>query len=85
MGQGLLHVRRLKGGTDSTHPLRGPELRALRRLQRENAGDAGGSYVFCSERKGPLTASTVRKLVARAGMVIRLLSFRPYGTVNSLA
>jgi type 1 fimbriae regulatory protein FimE len=35
LGQGLLHVRRLKGGTDSTHPLRGPELRALRRLQRD--------------------------------------------------
>lgn len=64
LGQGLLHVRRLKGGTDSTHPLRGPELRALRRLQRDYAGSP---YVFCSERKGPLTASTVRKLVARAG------------------
>jgi type 1 fimbriae regulatory protein FimE len=62
--QGLLYVRRLKGGTDSTHPLRGPELRALRRLQRDYAGNP---YIFCSERKGPLTASTVRKLVARAG------------------
>ena len=33
--QGQLHVVRLKGGIDSTHPLRGPELRALKRLQRE--------------------------------------------------
>ena len=32
---GLLHVRRLKNGTDSTHPLRGPEIRALRRLRRD--------------------------------------------------
>jgi type 1 fimbriae regulatory protein FimB/type 1 fimbriae regulatory protein FimE len=62
--QGLLHVARLKNGTASTHPLRGPEIRALRRLERE-AG--GGAYVFTTERGGPLTTSTVRKLVARAG------------------
>jgi len=30
--QGLLHVSRLKNGVTSTHPLRGPELRALRKL-----------------------------------------------------
>ncbi len=30
-----LHVRRVKQGTPSTHPIRGDELRALRRLQRE--------------------------------------------------
>jgi integrase len=29
---GLVHVSRLKNGLDSVHPLRGPELRALRRL-----------------------------------------------------
>jgi integrase len=31
-----VHVRRVKNGTPSTHPLRGDELRALRRLQRES-------------------------------------------------
>ena len=62
--QGLLHVQRLKNGNSSTHPLHGPELRALRRLQR----DYGQSpYVFTGERKGPLTGSTVRKMMARAG------------------
>jgi integrase len=30
----VLHVRRVKNGTPSTHPLQGDELRALRRLQR---------------------------------------------------
>src|SRR5262245_18502423 len=30
-----LHVRRAKQGTPSTHPVPGDELRALRRLQRE--------------------------------------------------
>jgi type 1 fimbriae regulatory protein FimE len=33
--QGLLHVAALKHGVPSTHPLRGPELRALRCLQRD--------------------------------------------------
>lgn len=60
---GLLHVNRLKNGTPSAHPLRGLEIRALRRLQRETSSP----YVFVTERKGPLTPSTVRKLVARAG------------------
>ena len=32
---GLLHVNRLKNGVPSTHPLRGPELRALRQLRRD--------------------------------------------------
>jgi type 1 fimbriae regulatory protein FimB/type 1 fimbriae regulatory protein FimE len=64
LAQGLLHVARLKNGTPSTHPLRGPEIRALRRLRREGEGNP---YVFTTERGGPLTASTVRKLIARAG------------------
>jgi len=62
--QGLLHVNRLKNGTPSNHPVRGPEIRALRRLQREYADTP---YVLVTERKGPLTASTVRKILARAG------------------
>jgi integrase len=32
---GRLHIRRLKGGSESIHPLSGRELRALRRLKRE--------------------------------------------------
>jgi type 1 fimbriae regulatory protein FimB/type 1 fimbriae regulatory protein FimE len=32
----VLHVRRVKSGTPSTHPLQGDELRALRRLRRES-------------------------------------------------
>ncbi len=62
--QGLLHVCRLKNGTPSVHPIRGPEIRALRRLHREYPETP---YLFVTERGGPLTASTVRKMVARAG------------------
>ena len=62
--QGLLHVTRLKNGIASVHPLRGPELRALRKLGRDYRQSP---YVFVTERCGPLTADTVRKLIARAG------------------
>ena len=63
--QGLLHVRRRKNGIPSTHPLRGVELRALRKLEPPNTA---GAYVFVSERKAPLTDSAFRKIVARAGV-----------------
>ena len=62
--QGNLHVARLKRGKASTHPLRGPELRALRQRRRD---DPETPYVFVSERKAPLTTAAVRKIVARAG------------------
>lgn len=62
--QGMLHVHRLKSGTPSTHPLHGPEIRALRRLGRDYTQSR---YVFTGERKGPLTDSAFRKIVARAG------------------
>ena len=63
--EGLLHVRRRKNGVPSTHSLRGPELRALRELKRWYPGSSG--YLFVSDRRGPLTTSTVRKMIARAG------------------
>ena len=67
--QGLLHVRRRKNGLPSTHPLHGPENRALRKMAREYPETP---YVFVTERKGPLTDSAFRKIVARAGEVAGL-------------
>lgn len=66
---GLLHVARLKNGIASTHPIRGPELRALRELRRQYPDSP---YVFVTERGGPLTPATFRKLLARAGAVAKL-------------
>lgn len=63
--QGLLNVIRLKNGISSTHPLFGPELRALRSLKRDYPDS---DYIFMTERKTPITASTFRKIVARAGI-----------------
>lgn len=53
-----------KNGLPSTHPLRGPEIRALRKLLRDYPDTP---YVFVSERRAPMTEATFRKLVARAG------------------
>ncbi|NNM62874.1 MAG: tyrosine-type recombinase/integrase, partial [Steroidobacteraceae bacterium] len=61
---GLVHVARLKNGLASTHPIRGPELRALRELRRDYPETP---YLFVTERGGPMTAATARKLIARAG------------------
>lgn len=62
---GLLHVRRAKNGTPSTHPMQGDELRALRQLRRE--WPEGGGHVFLSERGGPVSDAGVRKMIARIG------------------
>ena len=64
--RGRIHVRRLKGSEDGVHPLRGLELRALRRLKREYPDSP---YIFVTERGGPITDSTVRKMIARAGQL----------------
>ena len=61
---GYLEVNRVKQGRDSIHPLRSPELRALRQLQRDYPDT---QYVFVSERKAPLSTRSVRHIVARAG------------------
>jgi type 1 fimbriae regulatory protein FimB/type 1 fimbriae regulatory protein FimE len=67
--QGLLHVRRRKNGIATTHLVYGTEIRALRQVARTSPETP---YVFVTERQGPLTASTFRKIVARAGEAARL-------------
>jgi type 1 fimbriae regulatory protein FimB/type 1 fimbriae regulatory protein FimE len=59
-----LHVRRLKKGTPATHPLRGDEMRALRKLQRESAASP---FVFTSERGSPFSTAGFAKMIERAG------------------
>jgi integrase len=62
---GTLHVNGAKNGSPSTHPLRGPELRALRSWRRQQGLVA--PYVFTSLRSGPMTIRTVHYVVAEAG------------------
>lgn len=66
---GLLHVRRVKHGIPSVHPLRAPELRALRQLQRESKPSP---YLFLTERGSPMTAAGFRKLLTRVAEVSSL-------------
>jgi type 1 fimbriae regulatory protein FimE len=67
--KGLLHVKRLKNGLPSTHPVRGTELRLLRQLQREYKNSP---YVFTSERKAPLTDRAIHHIISRAGIEAEL-------------
>jgi len=65
-----LHVSRRKGGKPSTHPIKADELRALRRLQREQAPKS--PFVFVSERSTPLTPDSFNWLVKRTGRKAKL-------------
>ncbi len=60
---------RLKNGLSTHHPLFCAELRALRQLKRDYPET---DYVFMTERKGPITGDTFRKIVLRAGEVAKL-------------
>jgi len=62
---GLLHVNRLKNGIDSIHTLFGPELRGLKQVRRNYKS---AQYVFSTERETPMTTSTFRKIIMRAGI-----------------
>jgi integrase len=60
----LLHVSRLKDGSPASHPLTGRELRALRRLQREQPKSP---FVFISERGAPFSKRGFQAMLERAG------------------
>jgi len=61
-----LHVRRVRRGSPSTHPILGDELRALRRLQREQ--EPKSAFVFTSERGSPFTTAGFARMVERTGV-----------------
>ena len=70
-----MHVRRLKGGTPSVQPVKGDELRLLRKLKREYES----TFVFVSERGLPLSRSAVAAIVKRAGEMSEIeLSVHPH-------
>jgi integrase len=65
-----LAVRRAKRGSPSTHPIQGDELRALRRLQREQ--EPKSPFVFTSERGSPFTTAGFARMIERAGKAAEL-------------
>jgi integrase len=60
----------LKQGTPSTHPILGDELRALRRLQREQ--EPRSPFVFTSARGAPFTTAGFARMIERAGKLAKL-------------
>jgi len=70
-----LQVRRAKRGTPSTHPIVGDELRALRRLQREQ--DPKSPFVFTSERGAPFSSAGFARMIERAGIEAKF-GFKPH-------
>src|SRR5271154_289746 len=74
-GAAILHVRRVKNGTPSTHPLLGDEMRALRRLQRESDTSP---FVFVSERGAPFTTAGFARMVERAAAAGLKLKAHPH-------
>ena len=66
----VLHVRRAKKGTPATHPVVGDEMRALRKLQREQ--DPKSPFVFTSERGSPFTTAGFARMVERAAVEAKL-------------
>jgi len=66
----MLNVRRVKQGTPSTHPILGDELRALRRLQREQG--VKSAFVFTSERGAPFDTAGFARMIERLGEEAKL-------------
>ena len=73
-----LHVRRAKKATPATHPVMGDELRALRRLQREQ--EPKSPFVFTSERGSPFTTAGFAVMIERAAKVAKLPVATPWPT-----
>lgn len=67
---GALHVRRVKQGKPSTHPVLGDELRALRRLRREQQPKS--PFVFTSERGAPFSTAGFARMMERVGRQAKL-------------
>ena len=69
LDHGRMHVRRAKNGTPSVHPIRGDEIRALRKLRRESPNEA---YVFVTERGGPMSTIGFHHLIQRLGKAAKM-------------
>jgi type 1 fimbriae regulatory protein FimB len=62
-----LRVRRVKRGLDTSHPIEGDELRAIRAWLRERSvhGQAAAPWLFLSERGGKLRREAVNYIFGR--------------------
>src|SRR5262245_37427753 len=65
LSEGRLHVHRAKNGIPSVHPIRGDEIRALRKLRRDYP-------IFVSERGGPISPIGFHRLIQRVGEAAKM-------------
>ena len=61
----VIHINRIKHGTPSLHPLQDDVISALKSLE---SPAPSSPYIFVSYRGGHISASTVRKMITRAGI-----------------
>jgi site-specific recombinase XerD len=73
LDEATISVKRVKGSKSGDHPLLGEELRALRRLRRDNPHS---QWVFTNERGDPFTtdgfAAMIRRAARRAGLAMKV-------------
>ena len=72
----VIWVERLKRGMSRYHPLAGDELRRVRRYLRSRTDDL--PWLFVSERCQPLSARSVRRIVADAAKAAKLRHTHPH-------
>jgi type 1 fimbriae regulatory protein FimB len=72
LNQKILHVRRLKNGKSTTHPLYNGEVKAVKdwlaarqEMTTETPTLGSGDTLFISERRGPLSRATVWVLIQK--------------------
>jgi len=73
---GHIRVLREKQGADSVHPLRGREVRLLRKLRR--AQPIGSRFVFVTGRAMPMTRNGFYKLLEKAGTAAGIDDVHPH-------
>jgi type 1 fimbriae regulatory protein FimB/type 1 fimbriae regulatory protein FimE len=73
---GHIRVFREKMGADSVHPLRGREIRMLRKLRRGQP--VGSRFVFLTSRGAPMTRNGFYKLLEKAGKAAGIDGCHPH-------
>jgi len=76
LDSGRIEVIRLKGSENGVQPLRGIEVRALRKLRR--AQPSGSRFVFITKAGGPMTRNTFFKILVRAGAAAGISDVHPH-------
>lgn len=66
LSEGTIYIRRIKGSRSGRHPLQGDEMRALRKLKRN---EGSSPFVFNSNRHTPLSERSISHIVHEAGLL----------------